>query len=142
MLLIAGARLGPYEITGLLGVGGMGEVYEARDTRLDRAVAIKLLPAEVSADPDRRARFEREAKIVAGLSHPNICSVFDVGEHSRAGSGTPQLFLVMEYLEGETLARRLEKRPLRLADVLAIGAEITEDHTCPCGGRYWSSTTL
>ena len=84
----------------------MGEVYKARDTRLDRTVAIKVLPDHVSCDPDRRARFEREAKSIAGLTHPNICTLHDVGEH--AGS----MFLVMELLDGETLAHRLEKGPL------------------------------
>ena len=75
-----GTRLGPYEIVAPLGVGGMGEVYKARDTRLDRTVAIKILPAELSADPDRRLRFEREARAVAALSHPHICTLFDIGE--------------------------------------------------------------
>jgi len=98
MSLIAGTRLGPYEVLGLIGDGGMGEVYKARDTRLERTVAIKVLPADVSADPDRRARFEREAKSIAALAHPHICTLHDVGE--AAGS----MFLVMEHLEGDTLA--------------------------------------
>ena len=79
MSLATGTRLGPYEVLGLIGAGGMGEVYCASDTRLDRTVAIKILLPEVSADPDRRARFEREAKTIAGLSHPHICTLFDVG---------------------------------------------------------------
>ena len=86
MSLAAGTRLGPYEVLGLIGAGGMGEVYKARDTRLDRTVAIKILPATLSADPERRARFEREAKAIAGLSHPHICALFDVGEHEGAPS--------------------------------------------------------
>lgn len=90
MSVAAGTRLGPYEVLGLIGAGGMGEVYKARDTRLDRTVAIKVLPADISADPDRRARFDREAKTIAGLTHPHICTLHDVGEH--AGS----MCLVME----------------------------------------------
>ena len=81
MPLSPGARLGPYEIQAAIGAGGMGEVYKARDTRLDRTVAIKILPAELSADPDRRARFEREARAVAALSHPHICTLHDIGTH-------------------------------------------------------------
>ena len=104
MPLSSGARLGPYEILAALGAGGMGEVYRARDRRLDRSVAIKILPLEVSADPDRRARFEREAKTIAGLNHPHICTLHDVGEHEG-----PTL-LVMEDLTGETQAQRLQKR--------------------------------
>jgi len=92
--LAPGTRLGPYEIQALIGAGGMGEVYKARDTRLDRTVAVKVLPAHVSADPDRRARFAREAKTIAGLSHPHICTLFDVGE--QAGT----TYLVMEHLDG------------------------------------------
>jgi serine/threonine protein kinase len=84
MTLSSGTRLGPYEIQTAIGAGGTGEVYRARDTRLDRSVAIKILPPDFSADPDRRARFEREAKTIAGLSHPHICSLFDVGEHQRS----------------------------------------------------------
>ena len=80
MSLSAGTRLGPYEVLSLIGAGGMGEVYKARDTRLDRAVAIKILPPELRADPDHRARFEREARAVASLSHPRICALHDIGE--------------------------------------------------------------
>ena len=83
MSLAPGTRLGPYEVTGSLGAGGMGEVYKAKDTRLDRSVAIKVLPAAFSADPDRRARFEREAKTIAGLNHPHICTLHDVGDQRR-----------------------------------------------------------
>ena len=92
MSLAAGTRPGPYEVLGLLGAGGMGEVYRARDTRLDRTIAIKVLPAELSADPNRRTRFAREARAVAALSHPHICTLYDVGEHDGS------TFLVMELL--------------------------------------------
>src|SRR5438552_7154899 len=102
MPLPAGTRLGPYEILAPLGAGGMGEVYRGRDTRLDRVVAIKVLPAELSGDAERRERFEREARAVSSLSHPHICALYDIGVEGDIR------FLVMEYLEGETLARRLE----------------------------------
>jgi serine/threonine-protein kinase len=118
--LAAGQRLGPYEVTGTIGAGGMGEVYEACDTRLERPVAIKILPRDSSADPDRRARFEREAKAVASLNHPHICTLHDVGEHDG------QMFLVMERLAGETLAERLRKGPLPLGQVLAVATDIAD----------------
>jgi eukaryotic-like serine/threonine-protein kinase len=120
MTLTPGTRLGPYEIVSALGAGGMGEVYKAKDTRLDRSVAIKVLPREVSADPDRRARFEREAKTIAGLNHPHICTLHDVGEHD----GTT--YLVMEHLTGETLAQRLERGPLPLEQALTVATEIAD----------------
>ena len=115
-----GDRLGPYEVLAKLGEGGMGEVYKARDTRLDRTVAIKVLPAEISGDPDRRVRFEREAKTIAGLNHPHICTLHDVGDHEGA------MFLVMEHLTGQTLADRLEKGPLPLGQTLAIATDIAD----------------
>jgi len=118
--LAAGTRLGPYEITSLIGAGGMGEVYGARDTRLDRSVAIKLLPPDLSADPERRARFEREAKTIAGLNHPHICTLHDVGDHDGS------MFLVMEHVVGDTLAARLQKGPLPLEQALAVAAEIAD----------------
>ena len=124
MSLASGTCLGPYEVVALLGEGGMGEVYKARDTRLDRTVAIKVLPAHVSADPDRRARFEREARAISHLSHPHICTLFDVG---REGDRD---YLVMEYLEGETLAARLDRGPLPLAEVLRYGTEIASALDC------------
>ncbi|TMA20360.1 MAG: protein kinase, partial [Deltaproteobacteria bacterium] len=93
-----GARLGPYEVVSFLAAGGMGEVYKARDTRLDRLVAIKVLPPDFAADPQRAGRFEREARIISRLNHPHICSLYDVGYHDGSS------FLVMEYLEGENLA--------------------------------------
>ena len=108
MPLTAGTRLGPYEIVAAIGAGGMGEVYKARDTRLDRVVAVKVLPAHVAGDPALKQRFEREAKTLAALSHPHICPVFDVGQQGGVD------FLVMEYLEGQTLAERLEKGALAL----------------------------
>jgi serine/threonine protein kinase len=120
MSLAAGTRLGPYEVLGLIGAGGMGEVYKAKDTRLDRTVAIKLLPAGISADPDRRARFEREARAIAGVVHPHICTLHDFSEH--AGS----MFLVMEHLDGETLAERLKKGPLPIDQVLTIATDIAD----------------
>jgi len=101
LALTHGARLGPYEIGALLGVGGMGEVYKARDTRLERTVAVKVLPSEVANDAERRARFEREAKAIAALDHPHICALHDVGEHDGVH------YLVMQHLDGETLAARL-----------------------------------
>jgi serine/threonine protein kinase len=101
MSLVAGTRLGPYEIQSAIGAGGMGEVYKARDTRLDRTVAIKILPTELSSDDERRTRFAREAKTIASLNHPHICTLYDVGEHDGA------TFLVMELLDGEPLRARL-----------------------------------
>src|SRR5262245_62789757 len=100
----AGSRLGPYEIVAPLGAGGMGEVYKGRDTRLDRTVAIKILPDAFAADAQFRDRFEREARVISQLTHPNICTLYDVG---REG-GTD--YLVMEYLEGQTLDARLGPR--------------------------------
>src|SRR5512136_2852616 len=120
MALSAGTSLGPYEIQAAIGAGGMGEVYKARDTRLDRSVAIKVLPPAFSADPERRARFEREAKTIAGLNHPHICTLHDVGEHEGS------TFLVMEHLTGETLAQRLEKGPLPLEQALSVATEIAD----------------
>src|ERR1035438_2229237 len=101
MALSAGTRLGPYEVLSPLGAGGMGEVYRARDKKLDRDVAIKVLPESIASDPDSLARFEREAKAVAALSHPNILSIFDFGTHDGIS------YAVMELLEGETLRGKL-----------------------------------
>ncbi|MDQ1349212.1 MAG: eukaryotic-like serine/threonine-protein kinase, partial [Acidobacteriota bacterium] len=120
MSLTAGVRLGPYEISGAIGAGGMGEVYRARDTRLDRSVAIKVLPPALTASAERRARFEREARSLAALSHPRICTLFDVGEHHGS------TFLVMEHLQGETLAERIFRGPLPLASALEIAVQIAE----------------
>src|SRR6202451_775238 len=108
MTLIPGTKLGPYEIQSLLGAGGMGEVYRARDARLERDVAIKVLPAHLSSDPDLRQRMEREAKEISLLNHPHICILHDVGSQDGID------FLVMELLEGETLADRLHRGALPL----------------------------
>jgi Tol biopolymer transport system component/predicted Ser/Thr protein kinase len=113
-MLSIGARVGPYEIVSPIGAGGMGEVWKARDTRLDRSVAIKVLPEEFAKDAQLKLRFEREARTISQLEHPNICRLYDVGDN----------FLVMELLEGESLADRLARGPLPLADVLKYGAQI------------------
>src|SRR4030088_3478041 len=112
MPLSAGMRLGPYEILSALGAGGMGEVYRARDTRLDRTVAIKVLPEHLAADPERKQRFEREARAIAALSHPHICTLHDVGHHEGIG------YLVMEHVVGERLAERIAKGPLPFDQLL------------------------
>jgi hypothetical protein len=116
--LTEGARLGPYEIVAPLGAGGMGEVYRARDTRLDRIVAIKVLPPDLAADPQFRERFEREARVISSLSHPHICPLFDVGNDNGVE------FLVMEHLAGETLSARLERGAIPLDQALTIAIEI------------------
>jgi serine/threonine protein kinase len=118
MALAAGARLGPYEILAPLGAGGMGEVYKAKDTRLDRIVAIKILPERLASDLQFRERFDREARTISHLDHPNICALYDVGEQN----GTS--FLVMQYLEGETLADRLTKGALPLDQALRIAIDV------------------
>jgi Tol biopolymer transport system component len=119
-MLDPGTKLGPYEILSPLGAGGMGEVYRAKDTRLGREVAVKVLPEHLSANEEIRARFEREAKTVSSLNHPNICTLFDVG---REG---PTDYLVMELIEGETLADRLRKGPLPGAELLRLGVQIAD----------------
>src|SRR5262245_24044084 len=116
MPLAPGTHLGPYEITTPLGAGGMGEVYRARDTRLERSVAIKILPEQLSKDPTRKQRFEREAKTISNLNHPHICTLHDIGSQDGID------YLVMECVEGETLAKRLEKGALTLEQVLKIEA--------------------
>src|SRR5262245_55939697 len=118
MTLSAGMKLGPYEIQSPLGAGGMGEVYKARDTRLERTVASKVLPQRLSSSPEVRQRFEREAKTISQLSHPHVCALHDVG---REGDTE---YLVMEYLEGETLSARLAKGPLPLEQTLRFGSQI------------------
>ena len=120
MSLSSGARLGPYEILGPLGAGGMGEVYRARDTRLDRTVAIKVLPQHLASNPDLRQRFEREARAVSSLNHPHICVLHDIGHQD----GTD--YIVMEYLEGESLHDRLRKGPLPLDQALRYATEIAD----------------
>src|SRR5713101_797291 len=120
MPLAPGTHLGPYEISTPLGAGGMGEVFRARDTRLERTVAIKILPPQLSNDLVRRQRFEREAKTISSLNHPHICVLYDVGHQD----GTD--YLVMECLEGETLAKRLEKGPIAIEQVLKFGGQIAD----------------
>ncbi len=120
MPLHPGTRLGPYEIGGPIGKGGMGEVYRARDTRLDRTVAIKVLPTEVASDADARTRFEREARAVAALDHPHICGIYDVGTVDGIH------YLVMPHLDGQSLAMRLEQGPLPLDQALKVAAEIAD----------------
>ncbi|HEV8376091.1 MAG TPA: protein kinase [Candidatus Polarisedimenticolia bacterium] len=126
MSLSPGTRLGPYEIVGPLGAGGMGEVHRARDTRLNRDVAIKLIPAVLASHEQIRQRFEREAKAISSLNHPNICTLYDVGHTSaQAGAeGPDQLYLVMELLEGESLASRLHRGPLPLLELLKVGQQV------------------
>jgi len=120
MALTSGTKLGPYEIQSPLGAGGMGEVYRARDTRLGRDVAIKVLPQHLSANPDLKQRFEREARAISALNHPRICTLHDIGNQDGVD------FLVMEYMEGETLAQRLKRGRLPIKDALKFGVEICE----------------
>ena len=118
MTLAAGGRLGPYEVVSAIGVGGMGEVYKARDTRLDRVVAVKVLREHLATDPDRRARFDREARAISKLNHPHICTLYDVGHDSGI------YYLVVEYLDGQSLADRLKKGALPIDQALAIAIDI------------------
>jgi Tol biopolymer transport system component len=120
MTITTGSRLGPYEVLGPLGAGGMGEVYKAIDTRLNRTVALKVLPEHLSADAERKYRFDREAQTIAGLNHPNICTLYDVGHEGDVN------FLVMEFLEGETLAARIARGPIPLDEALAIAIAIAD----------------
>ena len=118
MALTPGSRVGPFEILGSLGAGGMGEVYRARDIRLHRDVALKVLPEALSQDPDRRARFEREATVLAALNHRNIAAVYGIPESVNA--------IVMEFVEGETLADRIARGPLAAADAVEIARQVAE----------------
>src|SRR5450631_3392808 len=120
MALASGTKLGPYEIQSPLGAGGMGEVYRARDTRLDRDVAIKVLPGNLSSDASLKQRLEREAKAVSKLSHPHICALHDIGHQDGVD------FLVMEYLEGETLEQRVLKGPLPPDHTLRYAAQVAD----------------
>jgi eukaryotic-like serine/threonine-protein kinase len=120
MALTTGMKLGPYEIQSPLGAGGMGEVYRARDIRLDRTVAIKVLASHLSSSPELKQRMEREARAISSLNHPNICHLYDIG--SQDGND----YLVMEFLEGETLAERLGKGALPLNEILKIGIAVSE----------------
>ena len=120
MPLTVGTRLGPYEISAPIGAGGMGEVYRARDTRLGREVAVKILPSHLSESSEARGRFEREARVISGLNHPHICVLHDVGRENGVD------YLVMELVEGESLAQRLARGPLPVTEVLRLGAEIAD----------------
>src|SRR5215469_3668040 len=120
MALSSGSKLGPYEIQAPLGAGGMGEVYRARDTRLGRTVAIKVLPGHLSCNSEAKQRFDREARAISSLNHPSICTLYDVGHQNGID------YLVMEFLEGQTLADRLMKGPLPLDQLLKCGIEICE----------------
>jgi len=120
MALTSGTKLGPYQIQALIGAGGMGEVYRARDTRLDRTIAIKVLASHLSSSPELKQRFEREAKSISALNHPHICSLYDVGSQDGID------YLVMEFLEGETLAERLRQGVLPLKETLKVGMEVSE----------------
>src|SRR6266568_4342351 len=120
MPLVSGTRLGPYEIAEPLGAGGMGEVYRATDTRLGRSVALKILPGDWAQDSERKLRFEREARTVAGLNHPHICALYDVGSQDGID------FLVMEYLEGETLAELLARGPLPVEQALRLAIQVAD----------------
>ena len=120
MPLSIGDKLGPYEIVSQIGAGGMGEVWKARDTRLDRTVAIKVMPKHIAERPELRARFEREARTVSGLNHPNICVLYDIGNQDGVG------FMVLEHLEGETLAARIAKGPLPVDQALKYATQIAD----------------
>src|SRR6266849_2040099 len=120
MPLTMGTRLGPYQELGPVGAGGVGGVYRARDTRLGRDVAVKVLPSHLSESAEARARFEREARVVSGLNHPHICVLHDLGREGDVD------YLVMELVEGESLAVRIARGPLPTAEVLRIGAEIAD----------------
>lgn len=113
-------RLGPYKIEAPLGAGGMGEVYRARDVRLNRTVALKILPIHLSGRPGAQERFDREARAISSLNHPHICQLFDIGQHDGIS------YLVMEHLEGETLAQRLLRGGLPLALALRYGIEVAD----------------
>jgi serine/threonine protein kinase len=118
MPIETGKQLGPYVIESPAGAGGMGEIYKAKDTRLDRAVAIKVLPDGVAGNPDLRARFEREAKAISSLNHPHICTLYDVGQEDGID------FLVMEYIEGKTLSERLKEGPMEIEEILSVAIQV------------------
>src|SRR5262245_58624613 len=120
MTLQKGALLGPYEISEMIGAGGMGEVYRARDTRLGRTVAIKTIPPALASQEDNRRRFEIEARAIASLNHPNICSLYDIGQHADIA------YMVMEYLEGDSLTQKLKRGRLPVAEALLCATQIAE----------------
>jgi serine/threonine protein kinase len=127
MALGIGSRIGVYEIVAPLGAGGMGEVYRARDTRLKRDVALKILPNLFANDPERLARFQREAEVLASLNHPNIAAIYGVEESNGTGA------LIMELVGGETLAERIAHGPIPLEEVLPIAKQIGNPRTSSCG---------
>ena len=129
MSLSPSSRLGPYEIVSRLGAGAMGEVYRARDSRLGRDVAIKILPAELSADPGRRGRFEQEARAVAALNHPNILGLYDIGNEDGV------VYMVTEFVPGETLAALLDRGPLPVRKLLDIAVQIADGMACAHAAR-------
>ena len=120
-----GTRFGPYEVISILGAGGMGEVYRARDSRLDRDVALKLLPPTLTVDAERLLRFKREAVVLASLNHPNIAAIYGLEEGQPAGSDVPDEALVLELVEGPTLAERIARGPLPLQEAREIAIQIT-----------------
>jgi serine/threonine protein kinase len=125
--LTPGTRLGPYEIVSVLGAGGMGEVYRATDTKLKRQVAVKILPLSLAADPDRLARFQREAEVLASLNHQHIAAIYGLEECPSAGAGqAPIKALVMELVEGEDLSQRIARGPLAIDDALSIARQVAE----------------
>jgi serine/threonine protein kinase len=117
---LVGQQVGPYQIHSLLGVGGMGEVYLAQDPRLDRAIALKILPAELASDPDRIRRFTREARAASGLKHPNVATIYEIGQSDEFH------FIAMEYVEGQTLADKISGRPLPTAEIVEIGIQVVD----------------
>src|SRR5262245_60701325 len=123
MTLVPGARLGSYEVIGTIGAGGMGGVYRARDTKLERIVAVKVLPDFFAADPDRLSRFQREAKTLASLNHPNIAAIYGL-EEGPAEPGGHGRALIMELVEGEDLAERLARGPLSIDEAIPIARQI------------------
>src|SRR5262249_27281530 len=117
---LLGRNIGPYHIVSLLGTGGMGEVYQAQDTRLDRTVALKILPAEVAGDKERMKRFTLEAKVASALNHPNVATIYELGESDGIS------FIAMEYVEGQTLEQRIERGPLGAVDIQSIARQVAE----------------
>ncbi len=120
MILSPGTELGPYKIISALGSGGMGEVYRAQDSRLDRIVALKILPADVAEDQDRMRRFEQEAKAASKLSHPNVAHIYEIGSSENIR------FIAMEYVEGQTLDARIKTRQLEISEIIDIGMQIAD----------------
>jgi len=125
MTLSAGHRFGVYEVSGLLGSGGMGDVYRGQDTRLGRDIALKVLPQAFTHDPERVARFQREAQLLASLNHPNIAAIYAV-EEATAGSGTPEFALVLELVDGPTLADRVARGALPLDEAISVATQIAD----------------